>query len=55
MTIRKEKIAGAIRGLERIKADFQMAGIYATTIERVVQTLRDIPLDQPDAARAGVR
>ncbi|MES0071852.1 hypothetical protein [Mesorhizobium sp. M0058] len=34
------KAEGAIRGLERIKADFQMRGANATTIERAISTIR---------------
>lgn len=36
----RSKAEGAIRGLERIKADFQMRGANATTIERAISTIR---------------
>ncbi len=39
---RPEKVAGAIRGLERLKADFKMAGANATTIERAIDMLRPL-------------
>ncbi|MER8827187.1 hypothetical protein NKH73_13955 [Mesorhizobium sp. M0938] len=34
-----EKVRGAIRGLERLKADFKMVGSNAVTIERAIHTL----------------
>jgi hypothetical protein len=47
--VTEEKIAGAIRGLERIKADFKFKGANATTIERAIETLRSAALAKAPA------
>lgn len=40
-----DKLAGAVRGLDRLKADFQMRGANATTIERAKATISALEAD----------